>query len=62
MLESIPALQAPVRALLSEEDPGDVESPAMIASAIELVLEGLHLSKRLNKDGGAGKSQFRSRS
>ena len=62
MLESIPALQAPVKALLSEEDPSDAESPAMIASAIELVLEGLHLSKRLNKDGGGSKSQFRSRS
>ncbi|MEQ8841970.1 MAG: sigma 54-interacting transcriptional regulator [Acidimicrobiales bacterium] len=62
MLESIPALRAPVDALLSEEDPGDAASPAMIASAIELVLEGLHLSKRLNKDGAAGKSQFRSRS
>jgi magnesium chelatase subunit I len=62
MLASVPALQAPVAALLSEEDPGDASSPAMIASAIELVLEGLHLSKRLNKDGGGGKSQFRSRS
>jgi len=62
MLESIPALQTPVKALLADEDPGDAESPAMIASAVELVLEGLHLSKRLNKDGGSGKSQFRSRS
>ena len=24
----------------------------MVASAVELVLEGLHLSKRLNKDAG----------
>ena len=62
MLESIPALQTPVKALLADEDPGDAESPAMIASAVELVLEGLHLSKRLNKDGGSGKAQFRSRS
>ena len=61
MIESIPALQAPVKALLSEEDPGDAESPAMIASAVELVLEGLHLAKRLNKDGGGAKAQFRSR-
>ncbi|MEM7140266.1 MAG: sigma 54-interacting transcriptional regulator [Actinomycetota bacterium] len=62
MLESIPALATPVKALLSEEDPGDAESPAMIASAVELVLEGLHLSKRLNKDGAGSKAQFRSRS
>lgn len=29
---------------------GDDERPAVVASAVELVLEGLHLSKRLNKD------------
>lgn len=62
LLEQIPALGVPVKALLSEEEPGDAESPAMIASAVELVLEGLHLSKRLNKDGGGAKAQFRSRS
>jgi magnesium chelatase subunit I len=62
MLDSIPALAAPVKALLSEEDPADAESPAMLASAVEMVLEGLHLSKRLNKDGAGSKAQFRSRS
>jgi magnesium chelatase subunit I len=62
MLDSIPALAVPVKALLSEEDPADAESPAMLASAVEMVLEGLHLSKRLNKDGGGTKAQFRSRS
>jgi hypothetical protein len=29
---------------------GGDESPAAVASAVEFVLEGLHLSKRLNKD------------
>ncbi len=62
LLEAIPAMATPVKALLSEEDPGDAESPAMIASAVELVLEGLHLSKRLNKDGGGQRAQFRARS
>ena len=62
LLEQIPALAAPVQAILSEEEDGDAESPAMIASAVELVLEGLHLSKRLNKDRGRGRAQFRSRS
>ena len=62
MLELIPALTVPVKALLAEEDPSDAESPSMIASAVELVLEGLHLSKRLNKDGGGSRAQFRSRS
>ena len=29
---------------------GGDESPAAVAAAVEFVLEGLHLSKRLNKD------------
>jgi magnesium chelatase subunit I len=37
------------------------ESPAAVASAIEFVLEGLHLTKRLNKDAVAGRAVFRSR-
>ena len=28
-------------------------TPSVVASAVEFVLEGLHLSKRLNKDGSA---------
>ena len=59
MLEQLPALVTPVKALLADEP--DAESPAMVASATELVLEGLHLSKRLNKDGGGKRAQFRSR-
>ena len=59
MLEQLPALTAPVRSLLADED--DAESPAMVAAATELVLEGLHLSKRLNKDATGGRAQFRSR-
>jgi magnesium chelatase subunit I len=40
---------------------GGDESPAAAASAIEFVLEGLHLSKRLNKDSAGGKATYRSR-
>jgi magnesium chelatase subunit I len=40
---------------------GGDESPAAIASAVELVLEGLHLSKRLNKDAIDGRATYRSR-
>lgn len=59
LLGRVPALTPPVRALLaSEEGP---ESPAMAASAIELVLEGLHLGKRLNKDGTGPRAEFRGR-
>jgi magnesium chelatase subunit I len=41
----VPALRKAVVALV-----GDDERPAVVASAVEFVLEGLHLSKRLNKD------------
>jgi magnesium chelatase subunit I len=37
------------------------ESPAQVASAVEFVLEGLHLSKRLNKDSVGGKTTYRGR-
>ena len=59
LLERMPALAAPVRALLEDEE--GAESPAMIASATELVLEGLHLAKRLNKDAAGGKALYRAR-
>jgi magnesium chelatase subunit I len=37
------------------------ETPAAIASAAEFVLEGLHLSKRLNKDSAGTRATYRSR-
>jgi magnesium chelatase subunit I len=37
------------------------ETPAEVASAVEFVLEGLHLSKRLNKDDRAGRATYRGR-
>jgi magnesium chelatase subunit I len=42
-------------------DLGVGESPAGIASGIEFVLEGLHLSKRLNKDAVGTRATYRSR-
>ena len=60
LMEKVPALSAPVEALLAGEE--DAASPAMVASACELVLEGLHLAKRLNKDSAGGRAQFRGRS
>ena len=42
-------------------DLGVGETPAGVASAVEFVLEGLHLSKRLNKDSIGGKTAYRSR-
>jgi len=48
LLGQVPALQAPVMVLT-----GGDETPAAVAAAVEFVLEGLHLSKRLNKDGAS---------
>ena len=59
LLGRVPALAAPVQALLADAD--SAESPAMVASAVELVLEGLHLAKRLNKDTQGPQAQYRSR-
>ena len=49
-----------LRAVVADLVDGD-ESAAVVASAIEFVLEGLHLSKRLNKDAKAGKAIYRSK-
>jgi magnesium chelatase subunit I len=35
------------------------QSPAVVASAVEFILEGLHLNRKLNKDRTAGKSRYR---
>ena len=59
LLKRVPALAPPVQALLADDE--GAESPAMVASAAELVLEGLHLSKRLNKDAQGFRAQYRSR-
>jgi magnesium chelatase subunit I len=60
LLSGMPALAPAVQAVLADED--DPESPPVIASAVELVLEGLHLSKRLNKAAAGGRAEYRSRS
>ena len=46
-------------ATLADLDVG--ETPAGVASAVEFVLEGLHLSKRLNKDAVGGRAAYRGR-
>ncbi len=51
----LPALREAVNKLTEDE------SPAAIASAVEFVLEGLHLSKRLNKEAAGGRATYRSR-
>jgi magnesium chelatase subunit I len=56
LLDEVPALGAAVDALT-----GGDRSPAMVASAVEFVLEGLHLSKRLNKEAVGSRAQYRGR-
>jgi magnesium chelatase subunit I len=58
LVQLVPALQGVVKRLT-----GPDESPAAVAAAVEFVLEGLHLSKRLNKDSSSGSSSatYRSR-
>ncbi len=54
-LTSLPSLRESVMALAGSESPGAV------ASAIEFVLEGLHLSKRLNKEAAGSRATYRGR-
>ena len=55
LVAEIPALREAVGRLT------DDESPAAVAAAVELVLEGLHLSKRLNKEAVGARATYRGR-
>jgi magnesium chelatase subunit I len=54
-LAHLPALRAAALPLAGSESPG------ALASAVELVLEGLHLSRRLNKDTAGTRAAYRGR-
>ncbi len=56
LIAEVDALRAPVMALTE----GD-ESPAAVGAAVGFVLEGLHLSKRLNKDASGDSATYRGR-
>ena len=56
LVATVPALRTPVLHLT-----GGDESPAAVAAAVEFVLEGLHLSKRLNKDASGSRATYRGR-
>jgi magnesium chelatase subunit I len=56
LVQEIPELREPVTRLA-----GGDESPASVAAAVELLLEGLHLSKRLNKEAVGARAQYRGR-
>ena len=57
----IPALATAAAVLLGDEPDGSDPPQALVASAVELVLEGLHLSKRLNKVTTGSESRYRNR-
>jgi magnesium chelatase subunit I len=56
LLEQQPAMREAVTELT-----GGDESAASVAAAVELLLEGLHLSKRLNKDAVGSRATYRAR-
>ena len=53
-LRQIPGLREVVARLV-----GPVESPGLLAAAIEFVLEGLHLHQKLNRDREGGRTSYR---
>ena len=56
LLAEVPAMAEAISGLI-----GDDQNPAMVASAVEFILEGLHLSKRLNKEAVGARAQYRGR-
>jgi len=62
VLDEIPALATAATVVLGDEpESGSLVESALLASALELVLEGLHLSKRLNKRTSGSHSRYSSR-
>jgi len=60
VLADLPELEPATRKLAGPEA-ADAESPALMASAMEFLLEGLHLTKRLNKDASGARALYRGR-
>jgi magnesium chelatase subunit I len=56
VLANLPVLEAPVRRVAGPE-----ATDGEVAAALEFVLEGLHLTKRLAKDASGGRALYRTR-
>ena len=56
VLASLPVLEPPVRRIA-----GPTANDDEMAAALEFVLEGLHLTKRLAKDASGGRALYRTR-
>ncbi|MHB8960466.1 MAG: sigma 54-interacting transcriptional regulator [Candidatus Limnocylindrales bacterium] len=58
-MRDVPGLRDAVVALGAFDAADGAEEPALVASAVELLLEGLHLHRRLTKDRGHGGVSYR---
>jgi magnesium chelatase subunit I len=58
-MREIPGLHDAVRKLGTFDVTDGAEEPAVVASAVEFLLEGLHLSRRINKDRGSTGTVYR---
>jgi magnesium chelatase subunit I len=58
-MREVPGLHQAVRRLGTFDASDGSEEPALVASAVEFLLEGLHLQRRLNKDRGAAGVTYR---
>ncbi len=58
-MRDVPALRDAVTALGTFDATDGAEDPAVVASAVEFLLEGLHLHRRINKDRGRGGVAYR---
>ena len=56
LLARVPVLEPAARAIA-----GEAAGPGEMASALEFLLEGLHLTKRLNKDASGPRALYRSK-
>jgi magnesium chelatase subunit I len=59
LMLDIPGLDTAVRRLGVFDGADDEAEPALIASGVEFLLEGLHLQRRINKDRAAGGVVYR---
>jgi magnesium chelatase subunit I len=58
-MREVPGMREAVEQLGTFDASDGAEEPALVASAVELILEGLHLQRRLNKDRGAAGVTYR---
>jgi magnesium chelatase subunit I len=58
-MREVPGLHEAVRRLGAFDATDGAEEPGVVASAVEFILEGLHLSRRINKDRAGAATVYR---